>query len=117
MPTPANGEREQNNTPGPSNTELEQLRRELADKEREISTLQERYEEEQMKEMEARWRERRQLESREEEIEHLQEQLRHQGRRPTEALHQTSIIQWWFKFLTFINLQKLSDKMAIYPFI
>lgn len=67
-----------------------------------------------MREMEARRREKRRLESREEEIEHLQEQLRHQGRRPTEALHQTatpkvklekydgktSIIQWWFKFLT-----------------
>lgn len=25
----------------------------------------------------------------------------------------TSIIQWWLKFLTFINLQKLSEKMAI----
>lgn len=67
------------------------------------------------------------METREEEIEQLQEQLRHQTRRPTESNHQTvsskvklekydgktSIIQWWFNFLTFINLQKLSDKMAI----
>lgn len=67
------------------------------------------------------------METREEEIEQLQEQLRHQTRRPTESNHQTvsskvklekydgktSIIQWWFNFLTFIYLQKLSDKMAI----
>uniref|UniRef100_K1QAB6 Uncharacterized protein n=1 Tax=Magallana gigas TaxID=29159 RepID=K1QAB6_MAGGI len=55
----------------------------LADKKREITTLQERYEEEQMREMEARRREGG-------EIEHIQEQLQHQGRRPTEPLHQTA---------------------------
>ena len=97
---------------------LGHLRKALEDKESEIATLQERNEEHQH-------RERQQMQARDEENEHLRNQLR-QMRRPPAFSHsanpkvkvekydgKTSAIQWWLKFTTFINLQKLTEKMAI----
>ncbi|XP_062603682.1 uncharacterized protein LOC134265486, partial [Saccostrea cucullata] len=125
MPTPSNGGREspvENET-----TELEQMKKTLQEREKEIAALQEKNEEFQLREMEIRRRESRQIQAREEEIENLQEQLRRGSSRPlpTTMSHatpkvkldkydgKTSIIQWWLKFITFINLQRLTEKMAI----
>lgn len=77
MPTPANGEREVRET-----SKIEQLKKALEDREKEIAALREKSEENHLREMEVRRRERRQLESQEEEHEQLQEQLRQGKRRP-----------------------------------
>ncbi|XP_062607551.1 uncharacterized protein LOC134269370 [Saccostrea cucullata] len=126
MPTPSNGGRE--SPVENQNTELEQMRKMLEEREKEIAALHEKNEEYQLREMEIRRRESRQIQAREEEIENLQDQLRRGSSRqpPTTQSHattpkvkldkydgKTSIIQWWLKFITFINLQRLTEKMTI----
>ncbi|XP_052710951.1 uncharacterized protein LOC128185386 [Crassostrea angulata] len=126
MPAPANREEDTSTTQTHDQHEdINHLKRILEEKEKEIEALRQENEEIQFQDLENRRRDRWQIEDREEEIIRLQNAIQNQrpetntvtASSPKVKLEsydgRSSIIHWWVKFMTFISLQKWSEKVAI----